>query len=72
MLRRFSLAGSPRFRLGVPHYRNRKLVSSPRRIKPSVLISRTGLSCLLRVKGYATDSAGRRAIRLLVGSLGSH
>ena len=31
---------------------NRKLVSSPRLIKPSVQISCTGLSRALRVKGY--------------------
>jgi hypothetical protein len=36
------------------HAPNRKLVSSPRRIKPSVQISRTELSCVLRVKSYVT------------------
>src|SRR5215472_4085398 len=60
------------FPLRVPHYPNRKLVSSPRRIKPSVLLSSTGLSCLLRAKGYETYSAVRRAVRPLVDSLGYH
>ena len=36
------------------HEPNRELVSSPRRIKPSVQISRTGLSCVLPVKSYVT------------------
>jgi hypothetical protein len=58
--------------LRVPHYPNRKLVSSPRRIKPSVLLSSTGLSCLLRVKGYETYSAGRRALKRRVDLLGTH
>jgi hypothetical protein len=60
MLRRFSLAWVSPFPLRVPQYPNRKLVSSPRRVKPSRLFSSTGLSCLLRVKGYGAYSAGRR------------
>src|ERR1019366_10574976 len=46
------------FPLGVPQYPNRKLVSSPRLIKPSVRISRTGLSCVLLVRGYVAHSSG--------------
>jgi len=36
------------------HAPNLGPVSSPRRIKPSVQISRTELSCVLRVKSYVT------------------
>ena len=32
-----------------------RLLSSPRLVKPSVRISRTGLSCALQVKGYVAD-----------------
>ena len=46
------------FPLGVPHYPNRKPVSSPRHIAPSVQISPTGRTCLLRSKGYAAYCAG--------------
>jgi hypothetical protein len=60
MLRRFGLAWVSPFPLRVPQYPNRKLGSSPRLIKPSGLLSSTGLSCLLRVKGYGAYSAGRR------------
>src|SRR6516225_2744051 len=45
------------FPLRVPHYPGREPVSSPRHVKPSVRISRTGLSCLLPVKGYGTYRA---------------
>jgi hypothetical protein len=60
MLRRFGLAWVSPFPLRVPQYPNRKLGSSPRLIKPSGLLSSTGLSRLLRVKGYGAYSAGRR------------
>ena len=43
-LRRFSRSVAPTFPVGVPYEPNRKLVSSPRLIKPSVQISCTGLS----------------------------
>ena len=46
------------FPLRVPHYPSRKLVSSPRRVKPSERVSRTGLSCSLHAKGYETYRAG--------------
>jgi hypothetical protein len=58
MLRRFGLSVSLRYPLRVPHQPNRKLVSSPRLVKPSVQISRTGLSCLLHPKAYVTYLAG--------------
>jgi hypothetical protein len=57
MLRRFGLAWVSPFPLRVPQYPNHKLVSSPRLIKPSVQISCTGLSCVLRIKGYGADSS---------------
>ena len=38
---------------------NRKLGSSPRRVKPSVQISRTGLSCVFNIKCYETDAIAR-------------
>jgi hypothetical protein len=38
--------------------RNRKPVSSPRRIKPTVRISRSGLSCVLHGKVYGTCGVG--------------
>jgi len=60
MLCRFGLAWVCPFPLRVPQYPNRKLVSSPRLIKPSGLLSSTGLSRLLRVKGYGVYSAGAR------------
>ena len=41
-------------RSSADHAPNLELVSSPRRIKPSVQISRTELSCVLRVKSYVT------------------
>jgi hypothetical protein len=41
-------------RSSAAHASNLELVSSPRRFKPSVQISRTGLSCVLRVKSYVT------------------
>jgi len=59
VLRRFSLAVFSPFPLGVPHYPNRKPVSSPRLIKPSVRISRTGLSCLLLVKIMRLPQLGK-------------
>ena len=46
------------FPLGVPHYLDREPVSSPRHIAPSVQISRTGRTCLLRTKGYGAYCAG--------------
>lgn len=49
---RFGLSVAPRFLVGVPHEPNHNPVSSPRRIKRSVQISRTALSCLLHVKVY--------------------
>ena len=58
VFRRSSLACYSPFPLGVPQYPDRKSVSSPRRIAPSVQISRTGRSCLLSVKGYVTYLAG--------------
>jgi hypothetical protein len=57
MLRRFGLAWVSPFPLRVPQYPNRKLGSSPRLIKPSGLLSSTGLSCMLHVKGYGSYSA---------------
>jgi hypothetical protein len=58
MLRRFSLAWVSPFPLRVPQYPNRKLVSSPRHFERSVRISRTTLTCLLRVKVYAPSGTG--------------
>jgi hypothetical protein len=55
MLRRFSLAWSSPFPLRVPQYPNRKLVSSPRHFERSVRISRTTLTCWLRVKFYTSS-----------------
>jgi hypothetical protein len=40
-----------------------KLGSSPRRVKPSVQISRTGLSCVFHVKSYETDSCGQLSVQ---------
>ena len=57
MLRRSGLSVSSPFPLRVPHYPDREPVSSPRLVKPSVRISRTGLSCLLHVKVYGTYRA---------------
>jgi hypothetical protein len=54
-LRRFSRSVAPTFPVGVPYEPNRKLVSSPRPIKPSVQISCTEFSCGLRIKGYGAD-----------------
>jgi hypothetical protein len=59
VLRRFSLSVFSPFPLGVPHYPNRKPVSSPRLIKPSGRISRTGLSCLLRVTSMLLFQPGK-------------
>ena len=56
MLRRFGLAWVSPFPLRVPQYPNRKLVSSPRLIKPSGQISCTGLSCVFHIKGYVADA----------------
>jgi hypothetical protein len=49
--------GSP-FPLGVPHEPNRKPVSNPRRVTPSMPISSTRRSWSLRPKGYETHRAG--------------
>jgi type I restriction enzyme M protein len=46
------------FPLGVPQYPNRESVSSPRHIAPSVRISRTRRTCLLRAKSYVAYRAG--------------
>jgi hypothetical protein len=53
-----SLSVCSPFPLGVPHELSRKSVSSPRRIKPTVRISRSGLSWLFPAKGYETFEAG--------------
>ena len=71
MLRRFGLAWVSPFPLRVPQYPNRKLGSSPRLIKPSGLLSSTGLSRLLRVKGYGAYSL-LDDVRLFANSPGSH
>jgi len=55
---RFRLSVDSPFPLGVPHEPNRRPVSSPRRIKPTVQISRSGLSCLLLAKVYVTFGIG--------------
>ena len=46
-----------RFRSG-PQSGSHHHVSSPRHLERSVQISRTALSCSLRVKGYVAPSAG--------------
>ena len=48
MFRRSGLACYSPFPLGVPEWPYRESVSSPRHIAPSVQISRTGRTCLLR------------------------
>src|SRR5262249_5490417 len=54
----FTLFVAPPFLWGVPHEPTRRPVPSPRRIKPTVQISRSGLSCLLRNKVYETGGVG--------------
>ena len=54
---RFRLPGAPRFLWEWTHEPNRRPVSRPRRVKPSVPISVTRLSCLFRIKGYETYRA---------------
>src|SRR5512135_2075772 len=46
-----------RFRSG-PQAGSHGHVSSPRLVKPGVRVSRTGLSCSLRVRGYGTYHVG--------------
>jgi hypothetical protein len=47
--------------LGVPHYPDRELVSSPRHIARSERISRTTRSCTVRDKVYETYPTGATA-----------
>jgi hypothetical protein len=49
------------FPLGVPHYPDRELVSSPRHIARSERISRTTRSCTVHIKGYETYQTGATA-----------
>ena len=58
VFQRSGLACYSPFKLGVPQYPDRKPVSSPRLIAPSVQISCTGRTCLLRIKGYVAYRAG--------------
>jgi hypothetical protein len=55
---RFRLPGAPRFLWEWTHSPNRKPVSRPRRVKPSVPVSVTRLSWLFRIKSYETYRAG--------------
>jgi hypothetical protein len=47
--------------MGVPHYPDRKLVSSPRHIARSMRISRTTRSCTFLDKGYVAYQFGAAA-----------
>ena len=65
LLRRSGLSVCSPFPLGVPHEPNRKPVSSPRRVAPSVRISRTRRTCLLRAKSYANGQGRRSALAIV-------
>ena len=49
------------FPLGVPHYPDRELVSSPRHIARSERISRTTRFCTVPIRGYETYQTGATA-----------
>src|SRR5215469_9714989 len=49
------------FPLGVPHYPDRELVSSPRHIARSERISRTTRPCTVHIKCYETYQTGATA-----------